>query len=33
MPGSGLPQVAARWKSCRSILEIKVGLQHRGVQN
>lgn len=33
MSGLGPPQVATRWDSCRSILEIKVGLEHRGVQS
>lgn len=29
MSGWGPPQVATRWNSCRSILEIKVGLDQR----
>lgn len=29
MSGLGSPQVATRWNSCRSILEIKVGLEQR----
>lgn len=33
MSGSGPPQVATRWSSCRSILEIKAGLEHRGAQS